>query len=197
MSRANERGTRRQLHSGLSNGRKNNHSYILESVLEREPGSGSMYCSAYGCIIPTRRLTCVYHNYSLRACSKDEGHVKDYNHIGVPPSAEFTYWAHGIACSPPTVSLLNSKSKKPCADNWNEPLPGSLADSLRWPLAPRVSLPPKLTLILVLSCQYFPVIGGGVGAGYIAQASWPPAWTDWSGLVEAPRPSTLGDGRVR
>ena len=28
-------------------------------VLEREPGSGSIQFSAYGCIAPTRRLTCV------------------------------------------------------------------------------------------------------------------------------------------
>ena len=33
--------------------------YILEFVLEREPGSGSIQFSAYGCIAPTRRLTCV------------------------------------------------------------------------------------------------------------------------------------------
>ena len=32
---------------------------ILEVVLEREPGSGSIHFSAYGCIAPTRRLPCV------------------------------------------------------------------------------------------------------------------------------------------
>ena len=32
---------------------------LLEVVLEREPGSGSIQFSAYGCIAPTRRLTCV------------------------------------------------------------------------------------------------------------------------------------------
>ena len=31
--------------------------YILEVVLEREPGSGSIHFSAYGCIAPTRRVT--------------------------------------------------------------------------------------------------------------------------------------------
>ena len=34
-------------------------SLILESVLEREPGNGSIQFSAYGFIAPTRRLTCV------------------------------------------------------------------------------------------------------------------------------------------
>ena len=34
--------------------------YILECVLEREPGSGSIQFSAYGYIAPTRRLACIY-----------------------------------------------------------------------------------------------------------------------------------------
>ena len=34
-------------------------SNILEVVLEREPGRVSIQFSAYGCIAPKRRLTCV------------------------------------------------------------------------------------------------------------------------------------------
>ena len=40
--------------------------YILEVVLEREPGSGSIHFSAYGCIAPTRRLTYMYIYGSIR-----------------------------------------------------------------------------------------------------------------------------------
>ena len=42
---------------------------ILEFVLEREPGSGSIQFSAYGYIAPTRRLACV----SSMTCARSKG----------------------------------------------------------------------------------------------------------------------------
>ena len=40
--------------------------YILEVVLEREPGSGSIHLSAYGCIAPTRLYICYINRHAIR-----------------------------------------------------------------------------------------------------------------------------------
>ena len=45
---------------------------VLEFVLEREPGSGSIQFSAYGYIAPTRRL-CVCISIEIREINKIDG----------------------------------------------------------------------------------------------------------------------------
>ena len=66
MRRAPERG---RVYAGL---------LILEFVLEREPGSGSIQFSAYGYIAPTRRLACV----SSMTCA--HARSKGYNNLYYP-----------------------------------------------------------------------------------------------------------------